>query len=114
MNADISESELETADGRRLHVYDTGAGDGAARLTVFWHHGTPNLGAPPKPLLPASDRLGIRWVAYDRPGYGASTPLPGRRVASAAADVARVADELGIDRFAVMGHSGGGPHALAC
>jgi pimeloyl-ACP methyl ester carboxylesterase len=35
-------------------------------------------------------------------------------VASAAADVAGISDALGIDRFSVMGHSGGGPHALAC
>jgi pimeloyl-ACP methyl ester carboxylesterase len=41
-------------------------------------------------------------------------PNQGCDVASAAADVACVADALGIDRFAVMGHSGGGPHALAC
>src|ERR1019366_4738676 len=33
---------------------------------------------------------------------------------SAAADVSSIADALGIDRFAVMGYSGGGPHALAC
>ena len=39
---------------------------------------------------------GIRWVSYDRPGYGGSTPHPGRDVASAAADVASVADALGI------------------
>ncbi|MFF3291909.1 alpha/beta fold hydrolase [Streptomyces sp. NPDC003023] len=110
----VAETDLELSDGRRLHVYDTGAGDSDNRLVVFWHHGTPNIGAPPEPLFPAADRLGIRWVSYDRPGYGGSTPRPGRNVASVAADVARIADELGIDRFAVMGHSGGGPHALAC
>lgn len=99
-------------DGRgTLHVYDTGTGP---ELTVFWHHGTPNIGPPPAPLLPTSQRLGIRWVSYDRPGYGASTPRRGRDVASAATYVAAVADALGIDRFAVMGHSGGSPHALAC
>jgi pimeloyl-ACP methyl ester carboxylesterase len=57
---------------------------------------------------------GIRSVSHDRPGYGGSTPHPGRDVASAAADVASIADALGIDQFAVMGDSGGGPHALAC
>ncbi|MEU8589442.1 alpha/beta fold hydrolase [Streptomyces sp. NPDC048664] len=108
------ENDLELGDGRRLHVYDTGEGDGESRLVVFWQHGTPNIGAPPVPLLPASDRLGVRWVSYDRPGYGGSTPLPGRTIASAADDVAAVADALGVGRFAVMGHSGGGPHALAC
>jgi pimeloyl-ACP methyl ester carboxylesterase len=81
---------------------------------VVWHHGTPNIGAPPEPLFPAAERHGIRWVSYDRPGYGGSTSHPGRDVASAAADVAALADALGIDRFAVMGSSGGGPHALAC
>ncbi|QXJ24823.1 alpha/beta hydrolase [Actinomadura graeca] len=109
----VIETDLELDDGRTLHVYDTGAG-AAGRLTVFWHHGTPNIGAPPAPLFPAAARLGVRWVSHDRPGYGGSTPLPGRDVASAAADVSRVADALGIGRFAVMGHSGGGPHALAC
>lgn len=70
--------------------------------------------APPEPLFPAAGQRGIRWVSYDRPGYGGSTPHPGREVASAAADVSSIADALGIDQFAVMGHSGGGTHALAC
>src|ERR1700682_3079385 len=110
----VKERDLESSDGRRLHLYDTRADDAEARLTVFWHHGTPNLGEPPVPLLPTSAERGIRWVSHDRPGYGGSTPHPGRDVASAAADVAAIADALGIGRFAVMGHSGGGGHALAC
>ncbi len=108
----ISQTDLDLADGRSLHVYDTGEEDGC-RLAVFWHHGTPNTGAPPEPLFPAAGRLGIRWVSYDRPAYGPSTPRPGRDVASAAGDVRSIADALGIARFAVMGHSGGAAHALA-
>lgn len=109
----VRELDVTLDDGRVLHAYDTGErGDG--RFPVVWHHGTPNLGCPPEPLFPAADRLGIRWVSYDRPGYGGSTPNPGRTVASAATDVCRIADALDIDRFAVMGHSGGGPHAMAC
>ncbi|EMD27561.1 hydrolase, Alpha/beta hydrolase family [Amycolatopsis azurea DSM 43854] len=101
---------MDLGDGTTLHVYDTG-GTGPV---VVWHHGTPNIGAPPSPLFPAAERLGLRWVSYDRPGYGGSSPRPGRDVASAASDVEKVADALGIERFAVYGHSGGGPHALAC
>jgi len=110
----VTETDLELGGGRTLHVYDTGADDADGRLAVFWHHGTPNIGAPPEPLFAAADRLGIRWVSYDRPGYGGSSPHPDRDVASAAAYVSSIADALGIDHFAVMGHSGGGPHALAC
>jgi pimeloyl-ACP methyl ester carboxylesterase len=51
---------------------------------------------------------------YGRPGYGGSTPSPGRRVVDAAGDVAAVLDGLGADRFVTIGWSGGGPHALAC
>jgi pimeloyl-ACP methyl ester carboxylesterase len=58
--------------GRTLHVYDTAPQEGGRR-TVMWHHGTPNLGAPPEPLFDAADRLGLRWVSFDRPGYGGST-----------------------------------------
>jgi pimeloyl-ACP methyl ester carboxylesterase len=104
--------DLALKDGRTLRVYYTSGAD--ERLAVFWHHGTPNIGAPPEPLFDAADRLGIRFVAIDRPGYGGSTSRPGRDLASVAADVARAADELEIDRFAVLGHSGGGSHAMAC
>ena len=106
----VTERNLDLGDGQTLHTYDTGVGD----LAVFWHHGTPNMGAPPEPLFAAATRLGIRWVSYDRPGYGGSTPQLGRDIASAAVYVAAVADALGIETFAVMGHSGGAPHALAC
>lgn len=101
-----------THDGRSLRYYDRGPLDAA--LAVFWLHGTPNIGPPPAPLFADADRLNIRWIGYDRPGYPGSSAQPGRTVASAAADVARVADHLGLERFAVIGHSGGGPHALAC
>jgi pimeloyl-ACP methyl ester carboxylesterase len=108
------QTDLELSDGRTLHMYDAPPDGADARLAVFWHHGTPNIGAPPEPLLPASAERGIRWVSYDRPGYGGSTPHPGRDVASAASDVSAIADALGVEQFAVMGHSGGAPHALAC
>jgi pimeloyl-ACP methyl ester carboxylesterase len=110
----VVETDLQLSDGRTLHVYDTNEKAAAGRFTVLWHHGTPNIGAPPEPLFPTADRLGIRWVSYDRPGYGRSTRFPGRNMASAAADASRIADALGIDGFAVMGHSGGGFHALGC
>ena len=89
-----------------LHAYDTG-GDG---LPVLWHHGTPNIGTPPGPLR----RSGIRWISYDRPGYGGSAPQPGRGLGDAAGYATQVAEALGLDRFAVAGHSGGGSHAVAC
>lgn len=109
----VTQTDLALPSGDTLHVYDTGD-DSGDRLAVFWHHGTPNVGAPPAPLFAAADRLGVRWVSYDRPGYGGSTRRPGRDVASAAELTAQVADALGIARFATMGHSGGAPHALAC
>lgn len=119
------EFDVDLADGRTLHAYDAGTG-GPDALPVVWNHGTPNIGTPPEPLLAAADRLGLRLVGYDRPGYGGSTLRPDRSVASAAADVAAVVDALdatpgdtvdsaaGGRAFAVIGHSGGGSHALAC
>jgi pimeloyl-ACP methyl ester carboxylesterase len=107
----IKETDLKLADGRTLHCYDSGEAGG---LTVFWHHGSPNTGTPPEPLFPAAAERGIRWISYDRPGYMGSTARPGRDKASVAADAAAVADALGIGEFAVLGHSGGGSHALAC
>ena len=69
----MTELDVTHPDGRTIHAYDTG-GPG---LAVFWQHGTPNIGAPPVPLFGP----GLRWVGHDRPGYGGSTPQPGRTVA---------------------------------
>ncbi|NYI40873.1 alpha/beta fold hydrolase [Demequina lutea] len=92
--------------------YDGGPAD--APISAMWHHGTPNVGEPPVPLLEASAARGIRWLGFDRPDYGGSTAVDGRGVSDAADLAARVADAAGVDTFAAVGHSGGGPHALAC
>ena len=110
----ITEIDVTLADGRTVHAFDSGPPTGAAALTLVWHHGSPQTGALLPPVLAAASERGIRLLSYARPSYTTSTPLPGRDVASAAADTAAVADALGVDRFATMGASGGGPHALAC
>jgi pimeloyl-ACP methyl ester carboxylesterase len=107
----IREFDVNLDGGQTLHAYHQ---DVEAELDVLWHHGTPNIGAPPEPLFDVAARLGIRWLSCDRPGYGGSSPVADRDIASAAGNAAAVADALGVERFAVMGHSGGGPHALAC
>lgn len=108
----VIERDVQLGDGRVLHGYDSGP-DAAARLALVWHHGSPQTGAPLGPVMAAAAARGIRVLSYGRPSYGGSSPNPGRDVASAAADVAAVADAFGVDRFAAMGASGGGPHALA-
>ncbi len=102
---------VETGDGRRLSVEVTGDLDGSP---VFLLHGTPGSRLGPRPRSQLLHRLGIRLISFDRPGYGSSDRLPGRRVVDAALDVAAIADAYGLDQFAVVGRSGGGPHALAC
>ncbi|MDQ0574417.1 alpha/beta fold hydrolase [Agromyces albus] len=109
----VIELDVPLDDERVLRAYDSGP-DAAARLVLVWHHGSPQTGAPLDPVLEAAAARGIRVLSYARPSYGGSSPRPGRDVASAASDVAGVADAFGVDRFVVMGASGGGPHALAC
>jgi pimeloyl-ACP methyl ester carboxylesterase len=110
----VTRLELELTDGRRLVAYDAGHTGASDELPLIWHHGSPQTGALLEPLVATATSRNIRLVSYARPSYGGSSPNRGRDVASAAADVAQVADALKIDRFAVMGASGGGPHALAC
>ena len=104
--------DLRLNDGRTLRVHDAGGPQDA--FVLIWHHGSPQTGALLEPLVAAAAGRGIRLLSYARPGYGGSSPLAHRTVATAADDVAQLADALGIERFAVMGASGGGPHALAC
>jgi len=104
---------LETADGRTLQFYDV-TPEASDHLPIIWHHGSPNVGEPPEPLFDAAAQRGLGWIGYDRPGYGGSSAQPGRSVGQAAFDAQAVADHLGLERYAVLGHSGGGAHALAC
>lgn len=104
-------STITLADGRELCLEV--AGDVSGRPIVV-HNGTPNS----RLLHPASvadaESRGAYLVSWDRPGYGGSTPHPGRTVASVAEDTREVAKALGVDRLVTWGISGGGPHALAC
>lgn len=103
--------EVKGPDDRVLTIDVSGAADGTP---VFLMHGTPGSRSGPRPRGSVLHRLGVRLVSYDRPGYGGSTRHDGRTVADAAGDVAAIARELEIERFSVVGRSGGGPHALAC
>jgi pimeloyl-ACP methyl ester carboxylesterase len=102
---------VPTADGRRLEVLVSGPEDG---LPVVFHTGSPAGPVPYAPNTRAAADNGLRLVVYGRPGYGRSTPRPGRSVADVVADTVTVLDHLGGAEFVTMGHSGGGPHALAC
>lgn len=106
----MTRHEIRTRDRRTVVAYDEG--DGGAAL--FWHHGSPHTGAPLEPVVALARAHGLRHVTYARPGYGGSTPQPGRTVADAAGDVTAILEAFGgIDTIIFAGASGGGPHALA-
>jgi pimeloyl-ACP methyl ester carboxylesterase len=107
----VREATITTPDGRTLGYVERGEEDG---LPVFALHGTPGSRFVQLTDPELYERFGVRWIGYDRPGYGLSDPHPGRSVVDAPADIATLADELGLDRFLVVGGSGGAPHALAC
>ena len=107
----IVKQTVKTADGRQLSTQMYGDPDGKP---IFLLHGTPGSRLGPRPRSAVLHRLGVRLISFDRPGYGESDRLEGRRVADAATDVLAIADACGLEKFAVVGRSGGGPHALAC
>jgi pimeloyl-ACP methyl ester carboxylesterase len=102
---------VRTPDGRTLAVEDSGDPGGRP---VLAHLGTPNSRHLYEPNVRDAAERGLRLISYDRPGYGGSSPHPGRTVADCAADVRAICTELGLNRLAMWGHSGGGPHVLAC
>jgi pimeloyl-ACP methyl ester carboxylesterase len=104
--------QVPTHGDRVIEVLTGGDPDG---LALLHHGGSPSAAAEYAPLDRAAADLGLRWVTYSRPGYGASTPRPepGRYVDDVEESRA-VLDHLGIEEFLTLGWSGGGPRALAC
>jgi len=107
----IREQTVHVGDGRTLLIEEGGDPTGQP---VLVHAGTPSSRHLYRPHLRDAEERGIRLISYDRPGYGGSTAMPGRAIADCAADVLAIIDALSIERIAVWGISGGGPHALAC
>lgn len=91
-------------------VRQSGAAEG---LPLVYLHGTPSSRLESALADDLAAGLGVRLISFDRPGYGGSSPAS-YSLSSVARSTAAIADGLGIDGFAVIGQSGGGPFALAC
>ena len=98
------------AGGRALAFAEYGDIQGQP---VFFFHGLPSSRLM-HPDAEVCSSLGIRLVTVDRPGFGRSDPKPGRSLLDWADDVQAIADQLGINQFAIVGPSGGGPFVAAC
>ncbi|WP_330285000.1 alpha/beta fold hydrolase [Streptomyces sp. NBC_00588] len=109
----MAEEPLESLDlggGRVLEYAVRGPDDGPV---VLFHHGMPGAALPVGALFRSATERGYRVVTYSRPGYGASTPVPGSALADTAEASRTLMDHLGAERYLVAGWSSGGPHAMA-
>jgi pimeloyl-ACP methyl ester carboxylesterase len=108
--APLADGTIVLADGRRLAYTEWGTPEGSP---VFYFHGMPGsrLWCPDESVTFSAR---VRLVMPDRPGIGRSDVMEGRTFSDWPADAVGLADALGIDRFAVVGVSGGGPYAASC
>lgn len=107
---DLRRQTLQLSDGRTLTFSTYGDPDG---MPVVFSHGLSDSRVIRNPDDAFTASLGVRMIAADQPGVGGSTPMPGRTMKDWGPDMEQLADHLGLSTFAVAGHSGGGPHALA-
>jgi pimeloyl-ACP methyl ester carboxylesterase len=106
------EGNIAVGDDRQIGFAEFGDPQGRA---VFWLHGTPGARRQiPMEARVYAEQRQIRLIGVDRPGIGSSTPYQYDTVFAFAEDLRTIADTLGIDKFQVIGLSGGGPYTLAC
>lgn len=103
--------EARPADGDLPCHQEYGEPGGAP---FFYCHGLPGSRRECELLDAAARRHGMRVIGIDRPGYGGSMPQAGRTLRDWPETIQRLADRLNLERFGVIGISGGGPYALAC
>jgi pimeloyl-ACP methyl ester carboxylesterase len=106
------EGTVTVGSGRRYGFAEFGPAHGRP---VVWMHGTPGARRQvPEGARLAAAELGLRIVGIDRPGVGASSAYLHGSLLDVAAEIGEVTTQLGLDRFAMIGLSGGGPYVLAC
>ena len=101
---------IQSADNRIISFADYGPASG---LAVLCCHGGPGSRLEPRRISEQAAAAGFRLIGIDRPGYGKSTPLPGRSICDWTQDAIAVADHLMLDQFLMVGVSTGGSYALA-
>lgn len=102
----INEGSIKLKNGRSIFYKSCGEG-----VPVFAFNG---MGSAHTTWDQENPEPGIRLIAVDRPGYGSSSPPPaGYSYRQFVSDLTETADQLGLQRFCVAGHSSGGPYALA-
>jgi pimeloyl-ACP methyl ester carboxylesterase len=106
-----NDTTIQLRDGRTLGYAEYGMRDGKA---LFYFHGHPGSRLEARLLAEQAKHSGIRLIGIDRPGMGLSCFQAGRHLLDWPLDVVELANSLHLDRFAVVGFSGGGPYALAC
>jgi len=102
---------IRLRDGRSMGIASVGRDDG---FPIIHFHGSGSSRLEVKLFAAKASEEGVRLIGLDRPGIGLSDPKSGFRLLDWPDDVVEVADQLGIERFAVEGLSAGGPFALAC
>ena len=104
------ESSLKLRDGRNLAYTEHGDPNGKPVLFI---HGNPGSRYVRHPDASIAQTIGARIITPDRPGYGKSDFQPKRTLLDYPDDIAQLMDSLGVEKFAVMGVSAGGPHTAA-
>ena len=98
-------------DGRTVGAASVGRDDG---FPIIHCHGSGSSRLEVTLFAAEAAEQGVRLIGLDRPGIGHSDPKPGYRLLDWPDDVVEIADQLGIERFALEGISAGGAYALAC
>ncbi len=108
---ETTSNQITLGDGRTLGFAEYGHPKGQP---IMYFHGWPSSRLEARMLESAARKLNIRVLAPDRPGFGLSDYKPGRRLEDWPNDVIELADALRLDRFSIMGLSGGGPYVAIC
>lgn len=108
----MQSAKITLPDGRILAYAEYGDPEG---YPLIWCHGNPGSRREADLLEPTLlQRAHIRAIVPDRPGIGLSTWRSQRKLIEWPTDLAALTAALKIERFALLGLSGGAPYALAC